>query len=379
MTDGTPVDSQRSRARPHTVLLVSATGDWGGAEQVLVLVGRHFVREGWRVLAACPTGGMLAARLSAVGVDVRHFDAVWQNLAHGLGDLPRQLMALRRANRQIRDIILAEDVDTVHGNAIQGHWNAFLGARQAKRPIVFHSHDILPDTLINRWWTRFGMWHCQAAIAVSQAVAVGLRRGGVPAAKIHVIHPPYNADSLDERAAEPCPAAEALEAQGLPVVGFAGALSARKAPQDLIRAAAKILSGGTKARFVFVGGPWRGDEAYAEAAHALPEQLGIGEYVQFTGFQPNPAPWMKRFDVFVIASRQDPCPLVVFEAMHFGKPVVGSDAGGIPEQVVDGETGLIFPTGNADALADRAEKTAADTTLTAEEKDARIREIFGLH
>ena len=343
----------KHKNRPTKVLLVSVTGGWGGDGQVLVSLGRFLRNAGWGVLSACPVNGLLSERLSSYGIEVKAFDPVLLNLANGLYDLIRQYAAVRRANRQIYKIIQTENVDIVHANTIQGHWNAFIGARRARVPIIFHAHDIPSNSMLHHMWTLSCLYYCDAIIAVSRAVADYLRKCGVPSSKIHIINPPYNKEALRRGLKEDSIKYENLTCDKLPIIGFIGALSPRKAPLDIICAAKKLSSKGHSARFIFVGSPFPGDEEYAKMIQYLPKKLGIANYVQFTGFQINPFEWLKHFDVFVITSTQDPCPLVVFEAMELGKPVIGTNVGGIPEQVLDGETGFIIPVNNPTALAEK--------------------------
>jgi len=339
-----------NRNRRPKILLVSVTGAWGGAEQVLVNIGRFLMDAGWLVLAACPDFGFLSERLRSVGVEIHAFDPVLLNLSHGFHGLPRQYAAVRRTNQQVYKILQTENVDIVHANTIQGHWNAFLGARRAQVPIVFHAHDIPPHTMLHRIWILSCLYYCDAIIAVSKAVSGYLRRCGVPPSKIDLIYPPYDAETL-KRGIKKEIKCRTLTIDGVPIVGLSGALSPLKAPHDLIFAAKKLISQGLEARFIFMGSPIVGDEEYGNETRKLPDKLGITKYVQFVGFQTNPFAWLNHFDVFVITSMQDSCPLVVFEAMDLGKPVIGTNVGGIPEQVLDGETGFIIPVNNPTALA----------------------------
>jgi len=62
---------------------------------------------------------------------------------------------------------------------------------------------------------------------------------------------------------------------------------------------------------------------------------------------------MSAMDIFVLPSVRDAAPVVLLEAGLAGLPVVASRAGGIPEYIRDGETGLLFPPGDAEALAEK--------------------------
>lgn len=83
--------------------------------------------------------------------------------------------------------------------------------------------------------------------------------------------------------------------------------------------------------------------------------------------------------VFVLPSRTEGVPRVILEAMAAGRPVVASDVGGIPYLVRDGETGLLFPSGDHAALADRLSRLLTDRNLAdrlAQNGQQMVREQF---
>jgi len=87
------------------------------------------------------------------------------------------------------------------------------------------------------------------------------------------------------------------------------------------------------------------------ALRKLAEARGVGERLVTTGFDPEPRAALQGFDVFVLPSRFESLPLSILEAMSAGLPVVASEVGSVPEAVLDGETGLLVPAGDAAALA----------------------------
>jgi len=81
-------------------------------------------------------------------------------------------------------------------------------------------------------------------------------------------------------------------------------------------------------------------------------------------------------DVLCLPSSVEGLPLVVLEAMAQGKPVVATAVGGTPELVVDGETGLLVPPGDAGALADALEEILRDPELARRFGDAGRRRVL---
>lgn len=81
----------------------------------------------------------------------------------------------------------------------------------------------------------------------------------------------------------------------------------------------------------------------------LAEKLGVAERVRFIGFRPNPYPYIKKSDVFVLSSDTEGYPLVVAEAICLGKPIVSTRITG-PVEMLDGDVGVLTDL-SADSLA----------------------------
>jgi glycosyltransferase involved in cell wall biosynthesis len=95
-----------------------------------------------------------------------------------------------------------------------------------------------------------------------------------------------------------------------------------------------------------------GDGPESAALQALSQELGVQDRVRFLGLQSQVEPYMQAADVFVCASLwAEAAGLVNIEAQACGLPVLASRIGGIPEYVTDGRTGVLFPPGDAEALA----------------------------
>ena len=93
------------------------------------------------------------------------------------------------------------------------------------------------------------------------------------------------------------------------------------------------------------------DPAYETAVRARAAALGLGEALVVTGFLANPFPVLRQLDVVVHPALRDPFPLALLEAMALARPIVAAAVGGIPEMLVDGESGVLVPADDAAALA----------------------------
>ena len=88
--------------------------------------------------------------------------------------------------------------------------------------------------------------------------------------------------------------------------------------------------------------------------------LNLGADCRFQGAAQNVAEWLRSMDIFVLPSLSEALSNSLMEAMACGCCAVASDAGGNPELVQDGETGLLFPAGNGAALATRLDHLLAN-------------------
>jgi glycosyltransferase involved in cell wall biosynthesis len=144
---------------------------------------------------------------------------------------------------------------------------------------------------------------------------------------------------------------EARRALGLPdnaaVVGMVGRVSYLKGADLLIRAAASIKSRFPRLRIVLIGAG-REEREFRKLA----EEQAVSDIVLFAGYRSDARCLMRGFDLLALPSRREAQPFTILEAMASAKPVVAARVGGIPGIVVDGVTGLLFPSENVAALAD---------------------------
>jgi glycosyltransferase involved in cell wall biosynthesis len=91
--------------------------------------------------------------------------------------------------------------------------------------------------------------------------------------------------------------------------------------------------------------------------------LSLAEHVRFLGNRHDVPALLKQADIFVLPSRHDTLPFAVMEAQLAAKPIVVSDAGGLPEMVRHGQTGLLYRKGNSEELCGCLERLLADERL----------------
>jgi N-acetyl-alpha-D-glucosaminyl L-malate synthase BshA len=99
------------------------------------------------------------------------------------------------------------------------------------------------------------------------------------------------------------------------------------------------------------------------SAQALARRLGISERVRFLGAQASIEEIAGMADVFLLPSELESFGLSALEAMASAVPVIGSDAGGMPEVVANGVTGYLLPVGDVEGMAARSIEILRDDEL----------------
>jgi glycosyltransferase involved in cell wall biosynthesis len=143
-------------------------------------------------------------------------------------------------------------------------------------------------------------------------------------------------------------------------IGVIGRLVPHKRHTDLMDAVARLRERGVDVSLLIAGdGPHRAPlERYRD-------ENALQGCVTFTGEFDSLAEVMARFDVFAITSSSESQCMPIVEAMSYGKPAVVADSGGMPDFVVDGQTGLVVPMGDIPALTDALGRLATDPDLRA--------------
>jgi glycosyltransferase involved in cell wall biosynthesis len=153
---------------------------------------------------------------------------------------------------------------------------------------------------------------------------------------------------------------------GLPldkvIVLFAGQIIERKGVEDLLRAWRELPTTLSKqAELVFVGDDLENAGQYRHKMESLAAQLHCGAL--FVGFQRNVANWLTAADMCVVPSHVEPLGNATLEAMAHARLVVGTSVGGIPEMILDGETGLLVPPHDPSKLAAAIGRLLRDAAL----------------
>lgn len=263
---------------------------------------------------------------------------------------------------RLREAIGRWRPQVVQTHAVKSHLLARLAGVPKIAPWIAFHHGY---TLTNRRTqaiNQLDRWSLRAArkvVTVSLPFRDQLCARGVPKDKILVLHnaidPQWGRSSSE--------GAGALRASigippGKPVLLIVGRLSREKDHSSLLFALARLKSTGVAAHLLIVGdGP---DRPMLERKVA---ELGLSADVSFTGQVKTAEPYYAAANVAVLSSVTEGSPNALLEAMAAGVPAVAAAVGGIPEIVRDGESALLTPPGNVDALAEALRRMLTEPDL----------------
>lgn len=296
----------------------------------------HCVVNGWN-------DGDFVARLDALGIG--HTTAFLGKLSLSLR--PRYLWwtlgALRHApgaRRTVARTLAAVEPDVVvvcNRDAL-----LLLGRVLERRPVVLHVHEAPPLTVRSRQLMARMAKRVRLLVGVSQFLGERLAALAVDRARIRVVL----------NGIRPvCPPPPATVAPRPFTIGICGQIAPWKGHETLIEALA-LLAGRRIGFRCLVFGAGQGD--FIAHLKRQAAARGVAERLEWRGFVRDQAALYRELDVVAVPSSFDePLGLAALEGGLHGLPVVASRRGGLPEIVLDGETGFLVPSDDPEALAAR--------------------------
>ena len=307
----------------------SSTG-WGGQEnrtlnEMIAMRDRgHEMavvsRPGARILERAKEAGF-----AAYAVDMR-----------GALDFPA-IVKLRRLMREFR----ADIVNTHSGRDTQLAGMAARSLGRNRPRLVRTRHLALPITSKFTYSTL-----PDKVVAVSSFVRDYLISAGIPDGQVEAVP-----TGIDLNRYTPADGGGTLRSElGLPdatvLVGTVAILRVKKGHADLLRAARTVLQSFPDTHFVIAG-----DGPQTENLRRLIAELGLEARVHMLGLRRDVMNILQSLDLFVLPTHQEALGTAFIEAGAMGLPVVATDVDGVPEVVVDGETGVLVPPRDPAALA----------------------------
>ncbi len=249
-----------------------------------------------------------------------------------LRDAPAYLAAFRQALLRARPHV-------VHANTLRTLPEARV-ARSLGLPVVFHVHELPPPSAKRTFVVRSAVRIADVVVVVSEAVARIVRphAGRTP---VLVAYNGVPAQRSRRQAASPPP-----------TVGTIGTVCRTKGTDVFLEAAALARARCPELGFEHIGQSGLDEDVdFQQRVSALASSTELRQAVSMLGRRPA-MDALDRWEIFVLASRQDAFPLATLEAMAAGVPVIATDVGGLAEQIDHLESGVLVPPESPSTLAD---------------------------
>lgn len=316
-----------------------AATSFGGQEGRIFKEMTAMRARGHHLEAICQPKALLAERLSDAGFTVHKIEM----------DGPVNYM---KGVAAVRGILKEGRFDVLNTHSRRDTVIAAVGARLAGTPLIVRTRHL--SNKVGSLWSYTCLPH--RVTTVSDHVRKHLIERGVPANKVATVYspivlpPPVEHSTLRD---------ELGLAEDDIVVGCVAVMRATKGHKDLIDAMAPLMASRPTLHLVFVGG---GSPVFEQTQDYVAE-LGLQDRIHLMGMRRDVPNLLAGFDLFALATQQEASGTVYVEAQASGLPVIGTDVGGVSEMLRDGDTGILVPPKNPQALTDALERLIDDPAL----------------
>jgi glycosyltransferase involved in cell wall biosynthesis len=320
----------------------------GGQRQVMYLL-QGLIERDRRVLLCCPRSAPLFARATEAGIPCKPL-----TLRSGF-DFPSAVRLARLVAEHDFDLVHAHDAHSHSiARAAQGisHHPAILRNLFVSRRSIGTDQSAIGRLKYNQSGTQY--------IAISPPVRESLLRLGVDPSRIAVVPSGVDVERFAAAHTRGGPDRWGLAERGVRVVGTVGALSREKNHGLLLATFARVRERHPDAHLLVVGdGPMR------RVLERRATTLGIAPHVTFAGHLDDVAPAYAAMHVFVLSSDTEGLCTSVLDAMSAGVPVAATAAGGVLEIARHGESALVVPPRDPEALANSVARLLREPELAA--------------
>lgn len=336
---------------------------YGGAHQVLHLM-LGLVGRGHEAVLICPKGSESESEALKLGLTVYPIPAA--------GDLDVTLIfrlykCIRKLNPDVLHLHSRRGADILGG----------LAGKLAKVPAVILSRRVDdPVKLGVVGKLKFNSLP-HRVIAISEGISRVLQGVGIDKERISVVHDGILLSDFDDiRRDRAWFETQFGVYEDAPVIGTIAQLIERKGHRYLLSAIPGVLEKHPDARFIFLGeGPLRSE------LENIVGELNLGSVVQFAGFRDDILKILPNLDILVHPATREGLGVSLLQAAATGLPIIGCEAGGVPEVVKNEVTGLITPPFDSEALTKAIVRLLSDVQLRSalgEQAKAFVQAEFGI-
>jgi len=346
------MDNERKQIKA-IILNVIPDERLGGPQQRVLQVAKRLKERGFTSIVAMPEGDKTFADILD-DADIPYYQV------RNFKRLPRPsdpLAIIRWLSYFIPCIvslvrlIRRNKVDIVHVNGIM-NIQVSLATKLSGAKLVWHLNDVRNPKLLKPILLPLLYFLPNRVATASEVVHrnyFGEGKNSVnnstilyPPVDTTKFHPGYNVEGIRNE----------LRLKGQDkIVGTVGNINPAKGYEYFFSAARFVKEAFPEVKFLVVGKRLETQEKYWQRLHTLIVDLEIKDDIILAGYRADIPEVTNAMDIFVLASVLEAAPIVVLEAMACAKPVIATRVGGVPELVIDGETGILVPPKQPEAIA----------------------------
>lgn len=321
---------------PIGVIHISTAASWRGGEQQLWYLAGELQEQGFLQMIWCPAGSPLAARTAAAGIPVTTFTR-------------RTAFSLSAACRLLR-LVKQNPGVILHAHDSHAHTMAVIASSLTRTPapvIVSRRVDFAPG----KGWLSNWKYRHQAVkkiICVSEKIKEIMAESLGDPSRLVTIHSGIDPGRFAGEGDRGFLRREFSLPEEVVLAGNTSAVADHKDYFTFVDTAEILLSHDSRFRFFIIGdGP-----LYDTIAHYIASK-NLSDRIIMTGFRADIPRLLPGLDIFLMTSKTEGLGTTVLDAFACRVPVVATDAGGIPEMVENGVTGLLAPVGTPGSLAEQ--------------------------
>jgi glycosyltransferase involved in cell wall biosynthesis len=314
------------------VLHVSSESSWRGGEQQMAYLIAESIKAGLDIKVLLRKGSAFEEWAKKEGVS-------YEGISFAFTARISEARKLK---------VMSEGEDLIHVHSGKSHdllaTSFLLGCKTLS--ILSRRVDFTPKANL---WSRYKYRHplIKKVLCVSDAIRAMVIPILTEPEKAITVHSGVDLSRYEGLKRNGMLRTELAMEEGQKLIGVVAALAPHKDLFTFIDTCSTLKRGGLDARYVIIGeGDLRKElEAYAK-------EKGVCDELTFLGFRKDALSLIPDLDIFLITSKTEGLGTSIIDAMASGVPVVATAAGGIPELVIGGKTGILCPVGNTKALAE---------------------------
>jgi glycosyltransferase involved in cell wall biosynthesis len=330
-----------------TILLISHSSNYYGAEQSLFNLAKGLILKNNKLIVLCPSEGELTNHLRQINakVSIMPLPGIGQrNVSQLIFFILHWLPTIIKLKKFISD----KKISLVYNNTINGIYAPFA-AWLAGVPCIWHIREVRPKYRFFRFFFSF-LFRKITCYTIFNSIATMKSYSSTIWSNWKVV---YNGVDI------PVKTRQKISKINNPIViGFAGQMVSHKRPEFFLQAF-KLAEGSIPN----IKGSMAGDGDLLPRIKFISSKLGIKDKIAFHGYLLSMSTFYRDIDIMVLTSEKEPFGRVVIEAMSYGCPVIASRVGGVKEIIKNNETGYLVNKNDISAFAEKIIALAKDYDL----------------